>query len=46
MKKLWQLWMTSALAVLLLVGCGQEEVKPVENNDNAQQEVTVESKLR
>ncbi|MFJ5769491.1 ABC transporter substrate-binding protein [Psychrobacillus sp. NPDC093180] len=42
MKKLWQLWMTSALAALLLVGCGQEEAKPVENNDNAQQEQQAE----
>ncbi|MFJ8067179.1 ABC transporter substrate-binding protein [Psychrobacillus sp. NPDC096426] len=41
MKKLWQLWMTSALAVLLLVGCGQKEETPVENNDNAQQEEAV-----
>lgn len=41
MKKIWQLWMTSALAVLLLVGCGQEEVKP-EKNDNAQTEVAVD----
>lgn len=38
MKKLWKLWMTSALAVLLLVGCGQKEETPVENNDNAQQQ--------
>lgn len=42
MKKLWQLWMTSALAVLLLVGCGQEEAKPVETNENAQEEVVVD----
>lgn len=42
MKKLWQLWMTSALAVLLLVGCGQEEVKPEENTGNTQQETVVE----
>lgn len=42
MKKLWQLWMTSALAVLLLVGCGQEEAKPEENKDNSQQEVAVD----
>ncbi|SES02664.1 ABC transporter substrate-binding protein [Psychrobacillus sp. OK032] len=41
MKKLWQLWMTIALAVLLLVGCGQKEETPVENNDNAQQEEAV-----
>lgn len=41
MKKIWQLWMTAALAALLLVGCGQEEVKPEENQDNMQQEVTV-----
>ncbi|MDI2587795.1 ABC transporter substrate-binding protein [Psychrobacillus sp. NEAU-3TGS] len=38
MKKLWQLWMTTALAVLLLVGCGQKEETPVENNDNVQQQ--------
>ncbi|WP_277586911.1 ABC transporter substrate-binding protein [Psychrobacillus antarcticus] len=45
MKKFWQLWMTSALAVLLLVGCGQEEVKPAKNNDNTQQEVTVDEQV-
>lgn len=42
MKKLWQLWMTSALAVLLLVGCSQEEAKPVEDKDTTQEEATIE----
>ncbi|MEI4768945.1 ABC transporter substrate-binding protein [Psychrobacillus sp. FJAT-51614] len=42
MKKLWQLWMTSALAVLLLVGCSQEEAKPVEENETTQEEATIE----
>ncbi|WP_391119885.1 ABC transporter substrate-binding protein [Psychrobacillus sp. L3] len=42
MKKMWQLWIASALAVLLLVGCGQKEETPVKNNDNAQQETAVE----
>jgi len=42
MKKIWQLWMASALAVLLLVGCGQEEAKPVENTESPQVETAVE----
>lgn len=42
MKKIWQLWVTAALAALLLVGCGQEEVKPEDNQLDTQQEVTVD----
>ncbi|QFF97896.1 ABC transporter substrate-binding protein [Psychrobacillus glaciei] len=42
MKKMWQLWLASALAVLLLVGCGAKEATPVVNKDNAQQETAVE----
>jgi len=45
MKNFWKLWMTSLLAVLLLVGCGQEEVKPEESKDNTQQEVTVDEQV-
>ena len=41
MKKMWQLWMASALAVLLLVGCGAKEATPVDNKDNTQQETAV-----
>lgn len=42
MKKLWQLWMTSALAVLLLVGCGQKEETPIADNGNVQEEAVVD----
>lgn len=42
MKKLWQLWMASALAVLLLVGCGQKEETPVTDNGSAQEQVVGE----
>lgn len=45
MKNFWKLWMTSLIAVLLLVGCGQEEVKPEESKNNTQQEVTVDEQV-
>ncbi|WP_144512044.1 ABC transporter substrate-binding protein [Bacillus sp. FJAT-22090] len=42
MKKLWQLWMTTAIAVLLLVGCGQKEETPIADKGNTQEEVVVD----
>jgi len=30
MKKIWQLWLATALATILLTACGQEEVKPAD----------------
>lgn len=35
MKKIWQLWLATALAAILLTACGQEEVKPVDNETPA-----------
>ncbi len=31
MKKIWQLWMATALAAILITACGQEEANPVDN---------------
>lgn len=31
MKKIWQLWIATAFAAILLTACGQEEANPVDN---------------
>ena len=31
MKKIWQLWLATALAAILLTACGQEEAKPADS---------------
>ena len=31
MKKIWQLWLATALAAILLTACGQEEAKPTKD---------------
>ena len=31
MKKIWQLWLATALAAILLTACGQEEANPVDS---------------
>lgn len=38
MKKIWQLWLATALAAILLTACGQEEAKPAPQNENDQTE--------
>lgn len=44
MKSLWKLWITAAMAVLLLAACGQDSAEPaVENENPAQQEKEAEA---
>jgi len=38
MKKIWQLWLATALAAILLTACGQEEAKPAQENETGQNE--------
>lgn len=38
MKKIWQLWIATALAAILLTACGQEEAKPAQQNETGQTE--------
>lgn len=35
MKKIWQLWLATALTAILLTGCGQDEAKPTGNETPA-----------
>ena len=32
MKKIWQLWLATAIAAILLTACGQEEAKPADSS--------------
>jgi len=38
MKKIWQLWLATALAAILLTACGQEEAKPTEQKESGETE--------
>ncbi|WP_017382189.1 ABC transporter substrate-binding protein [Paenisporosarcina sp. TG-14] len=38
MKKIWQLWLATALVAILLTACGQEEATPTQQNDKEKTE--------
>lgn len=45
MKKIWQLWLATALAAILLTACGQDEAQPADNTTPETENVNEASKF-